>query len=55
MGKTRVHLGTVKFDPRDITKERGHDYGKGRAPKVHTGKGERRSRQRLRKELREYE
>ena len=55
MGKTKRRiLGTVRFDPEDITKSRGHDYGTGRAPKVHKHPGKRREKQRLQKELRGY-
>lgn len=52
MGKTKRHsLGTVKFDPSYITKDRGHDYGMGRPIQVHRKHEEKRSKQKLRKEL----
>lgn len=47
-------LGTLKFDPRDSTKDRGHQYGAGRTTKVMRHKSNRRSKDRLRKELREH-
>lgn len=30
-----MKLGTIKFNPKDITKNRGHEYGKGRATQTH--------------------
>ena len=51
----KQRLGTVKLDPRDITKGRGHDYGAGRGTKVLRHKTSRRSRDRLRKELSQHD
>lgn len=44
-------LGVAKFDPRDATRNRGHEYGEGRPIKVHKHKTGRRQRDKLRKEL----
>lgn len=47
----RVTVGTVRFDPRDATRDRGHDYGKGRAGRVMRHKNVRREKDRLRREI----
>jgi cytochrome oxidase Cu insertion factor (SCO1/SenC/PrrC family) len=47
----REVLGTISIDPRDFTKERGHEYGKGRAAAVHKHRTEKRTKQKLHKEL----
>jgi hypothetical protein len=52
--KNEESLGTVKFDPRNITKERGHEYGKGRPTEAHRRPSEKREKDKLRKELREW-
>lgn len=44
-------LGTVKFDPRDITRDRGHDYGAGRPTRAHRKPQDKRAKDKLRKEL----
>lgn len=52
--KSVIHVGTVHFDYKRLTAEQGHEYGAGRGTKVLRHKNERRPKQRLRKELREY-
>jgi hypothetical protein len=52
--KRRETLGTIEFDPRSITKDRGHDYGAGRPAKIHTKPKEKRAKQKLRKEMYNY-
>lgn len=36
--KKVIHIGTVKADPRDLTKDRGHEYGAGRSAAAHSDK-----------------
>jgi hypothetical protein len=47
----KQHLGTLKTNPRDLTKAQGHAYGAGRSTQVLRHKTSRRSKDRLRKEL----
>jgi hypothetical protein len=47
----KIHVGTIESDPRDLTKNRGHDYGVGRTAKVHRHKNEKRAKQKLKKQL----
>lgn len=55
MGKTRrIYVGTIEFDPRDLTKNQGHEYGAGRPSQVFRHKNKRRERQRQKMELRRY-
>jgi len=55
MAKQRkIHIGTVEFDYSRLTEGRGHEYGKGRGPRVHKHKTAKREKQRLRRELREW-
>lgn len=49
----RQILGTLKTDPRDLTKGLGHEYGAGRPSKVLRHKSARRPKDRLRKEMKE--
>lgn len=54
MGKTnKIHVGTIENDPRDATKNLGHEYGKGRASTAHKHKNRKRERQKLKNQLRE--
>ena len=47
MGKRkRQHLGTVEADPKDLTKNRGHEYGSGRSTEVQKDKRTKRKRTR---------
>lgn len=32
--KKKIHIGTVKADPRDLSRDRGHEYGAGRSAQV---------------------
>ena len=41
-----VHVGTIKADPRDLTKNQGHDYGKGRKGAAHADKRVKRNKTR---------
>lgn len=51
MGKTkRQTVGTVKFNPDYITKDRGHEYGMGRPQQTHKRRNEKRAQKKL-KEL----
>ena len=34
--KDPLHVGVFRFQPADITKDRGHEYGVGRKAEVHT-------------------
>lgn len=54
MGKT--WRKTIEFDPRDVTKNQGHDYGKGRGTRVHKDKRSKRGKERqaVKNELRDY-
>lgn len=52
--KKREVLGTVKFDTAHAMADRGHEWGKGRAPRVHKHKTVKREKQRLKRELREW-
>lgn len=55
MGKSRkIHVATLEFEPGDITKNRGHEYGAGRKTQVHRHKNSKRERDKLRQELRRY-
>lgn len=43
MARTKViRLGTIGFDHADITKDRGHEYGRGRVTEVQRDKRNRR-------------
>ena len=44
--KKKIHIGTVKADPRDLTKDRGHEYGAGRSGAAHNDKRGKRKRTR---------
>ena len=50
----KVSLGTIRFDPRDATKARGHEYGTGRGERVMRHKSVRREKDRLRKDMRDW-
>jgi len=52
--KKREVLGTVEFDYSRLTADKGHEYGAGRAPRIHKQPKQKREKQRLRKELREW-
>lgn len=54
MKKQRMHVGTVKSNSKDITKNRGHEYGKGRATVRHDKKTKKREKQKVKKELRDF-
>ena len=47
-------LGTIRLDPKNLTKNQGHEYGAGRGEKVLRHKSVRREKNRLRQELREW-
>lgn len=47
-------LGTVKLDPRDLSRDRGHEYGEGRPTRAHRKPKDKRAKDKLRKELREW-
>lgn len=49
-----IHVGTLKTDPRDLTKNRGHDYGVGRKTSAHKHKNEKRAKQKLKDSLKDY-
>lgn len=52
--KKREVLGTVEFDYSRLTADKGHEYGAGRPTQKHRKPREKRAKQRLRKELREW-
>lgn len=55
MGKTKRHQPmTIETNPRDLTKNQGHEYGKGRASLPHKHKAKKRDRQKLKNQLREF-
>lgn len=57
MSKRRIFVGEVRFDPRDATKNRGHEYGKRRHQVVMRDKRHRRRKTRaaqLRDDLRSW-
>jgi hypothetical protein len=47
-------LGVVSVNPKEFTKNRGHEYGEGRPAKVHTKPKYRREKQKLRNVLRDF-
>jgi hypothetical protein len=52
MKKSKRHvIGTITFNPKDITRNRGHEYGAGRSTSTHTPRAEKRAKQKLKKEL----
>lgn len=52
--KKKEVLGLVEFDPKDLMRNRGHDYGAGRQARVHSRPKNRREKQRLRNEVDPY-
>lgn len=50
--KKKEVLGVVEFDYKRLAK--GHEYGEGRGTRVHKQPKQKREKQRLRKELREW-
>lgn len=52
--KHREVLGTVKFDTRKATADQGHEYGAGRPTQKHRKPQDKRAKDKLRKELREW-
>lgn len=54
MNRGKEFIGISKFDPKDLTKEQGHEYGAGRGTRKHEdrrSKRRRTRRDRLAKEL----
>lgn len=47
-------LGTIRLDPKNLTKNKGHEYGAGRGERIHKRPTEKRAKSKLRQELREW-
>ena len=47
----REIIGTITIDPKQLTQNRGHDYGAGRKAQVHKRRDEKRAKEKLKKEI----
>lgn len=50
----KMYVGRFENKPEDYTKNQGHEYGKGRATRIHKHKNEKRGKSKLKNELRRY-
>lgn len=44
--RRKIEVGTIEYDPSVYTRDRGHDYGKGRQDSVHKDRRNKRRRTR---------